>query len=134
MFLGDHVQHNVLERDAFELRIDREQIDRAGRVRVDVTQVAIGLVTDHVRESGDEHGRLAGDTATSLALEGFGEELHCVGGIGKSIEFQIEIRCTIGARLLFPEIHRLMLPLFLLVEERIVKTVVAKFRKRKAGR
>ena len=31
VFLRDHVQRHVLERDPFELRIDREQIDRARR-------------------------------------------------------------------------------------------------------
>ena len=49
VFLRNHVYGDIGERDPVELWIDRDQVDHARLVRVDVTQVAVRFAADHVR-------------------------------------------------------------------------------------
>ena len=67
IFLRDDVGSHVFDRDPIELRIDRDQIDRARFLHVDVTQVAVGFVADHVRQRGNERVDRAGDAAAAFA-------------------------------------------------------------------
>jgi phosphomannomutase len=48
---GIAVKGHIPERDAIQLRIDRNKIDNARLVHVDVTQVAVGFPADHIGQS-----------------------------------------------------------------------------------
>ena len=79
VFLRDHVERNIFDRDPLELRINRDQVERARLVRVNVTKIALGLVPDHVRQCRDEGVNVASHAATAFTFEPFGDEAHRVG-------------------------------------------------------
>ena len=63
------VQRHILEREPVELRIDGEQVDAAPAFSLDVIQIAVGFVADHVRQRGTrvDPGRYAAPPSPSKA-------------------------------------------------------------------
>ena len=76
VFLRDHVERDIFNRDPIELRIDCDQIDRARLVHVDVTEITPSLVTNYVRQSRDQGIDIAGYATAAFAFETFGDEAH----------------------------------------------------------
>ena len=134
VFLRDHVQCQVFERDLVQLRIDGNQVDCARRGCVDVFQVAVALVADDVRQRRDERRSLAGNAPAAFAFKRFREKPHRVGRVREPIQLQVQLRLAIGIRVLFAEIDGFRLPVLLLVELRIVKAVVLELVERERGR
>ena len=134
VFLRDHVERNIFDRDPVELRINRDQVERARLVRVNVTKIALGLVPDHVRQCRDQGVDVASHAATAFTFEAFGDETHRVGRIRESFELQLKLRVSVIVGFLFAEIDCLLGPSFLFVDEWIEKGEVLKFGKRKFRR
>ena len=134
VFLRDDVERHVFDRDAIQLRIDRDQIERARFVHVDVMQVAVGFGTDDVRQGGDQRAHVAGDAATTFRFKTFGDKTHRVGRVGETLQLQIELGAPGVVGFLFTEIDRFVMSIFLCVDQRIVKDVTAKLRKTECSR
>src|SRR5262249_8326640 len=92
MFLCNDVRSNVCQRDALELRIDTNEINRAGFIRLDVTKIAVGFAADHIRQSRNERVHCAGDTSAASCLESFRDKTHGVRRVGETLELQIKLR------------------------------------------
>ena len=129
IFLRDNVEGNVLDRDAVEFWIHCDEIDAARFVHLDIAQVAVGFVADHVRQSGDERADIARDTPAAFAFEAFRNETHRVSRIGESFELQIKIRVAFAIGFVFAEIDSLFLPRFVFINQGVEKSEVAKLRK-----
>src|SRR5204863_7452075 len=109
--------------------IDGDQIDAAGLVHLDVTQVAVSFIADHVGQSGNKCADIARNTPPAFAFEAFRNESHRVSRIGESFELQIKIRVAFAISSLFAEIYSLLLALFVFIKKRVEKSEVAKLRK-----
>ena len=132
--MRDEIENDVFNRDALELRIDRDEIETALFIRFNVVQVAVGFCPNDKWQVGYQRTFLARDTATAFRLEAFGDEAHRVGCIGKAFELQIEFSPSIVVGFFLAQLDRLRSPLFLVVTQRIKKNESTKFRKTKFRR
>ena len=116
------------------MRIDRDQVDPAWFVHVDVMKIALGFVADHVRQRGDQRVDVSGHAPTAFTFKALGDEAHRVSRVGESFELQLELGVSVIVGFLFAEIDCLLAPGFLFVDHRIEKSEVFKFGERKFRR
>ena len=98
----DGLQRQFLGRGLLRLRVDRDEVDLARGTACDVSEIAVALVADEIRQVRHQLRSLRGHAAAAIGFEALRQDVQSVCRAGEAPEIQVELgfALVVGFRVL----------------------------------